>query len=65
MNLKEENLIRIEIIGLDDLMAFVSIVRGRDVDVEQIRKVTRELDKSANALIKAEQEASKQQEGDK
>lgn len=42
----------IKISGIDDFMAFVAIIRGEDL--EELKKVTKELNKSTNDLIKAE-----------
>jgi len=47
-------MIRIEIEGIDDLKAFVAIITGRVMEDSELRDLTSELNKSADNLIKSE-----------
>lgn len=47
-------MLRIEIIGIEDFLAFVAIIRNEELDVDKIKKLTKELNSSTDKLIEAE-----------
>lgn len=51
-------MLRIEITTIQDLMAFVSIVRGKDMNIDEIKQLTSIIDKNTTLL----EDAVKQQQ---
>lgn len=47
-------MIKVEIEGITDLMAFVAIIKGEELDLEKLKFVTKELKKATNVLLEAE-----------
>jgi len=45
--------IKIEIEGIEDFREFISLIRRRDVSLEEIKNLTKELNTSSNELEEA------------
>lgn len=53
--------IKIEISSIDDLIAFVNIIRCKNINLEDIKKMTIDLNKGADALQHAIDEGATNQ----
>ncbi len=47
-------MIRVEFDTIEDLVAFIAVIRGEEFDVQKIRELTKELNKDTSVLIEAE-----------
>ncbi len=46
-------MINLQIQGIEDLVAFVAIIKGKDLDTEEIQKITAAVNKDTNSLREA------------
>jgi hypothetical protein len=53
---------KLEITNIHDFLLFVNIIRGKDLDAEEVARLTAQLNKSSDNLQKAVNNATTQEE---